>query len=308
MRPSYDIRNSIYYVSFYCKVAVISFLRGHSSITMEAVANFSEKALEAMKQGNRPAMFQGAFKGPATVASEIAGVKEPDTRNDDDPYMTSNFGQPFPDPTHSLNVGGILSTSDIFLFEKQQTFNRQKVPERAVHPAGSGAFGYFEVTHDVSSLCKADFLSKVGKKTPLFIRYSTVTYGKEFPDSARNPRGFAVKFYTGEGNYDIVGLNWPIFFVRDPLMGPDAIRSQQRNPANFLLDFTSTVDWLANVPEAQHAGMMFFSDSGTPRGWRYHGYGCHTFSWVNSDNDKNYVKYHFLLDGGQVFLDFKVRL
>lgn len=131
-------------------------------------------------------------------------------------YLTSNFGQPWPaDGAHALNVGGLPVTSDPFLFEKQQTFVREKVVERRVHPAGSGHFGYFEVTKDVSQLTKADFLSEVGKKTPLFLRFSTVTLGKEFPDLVRNPRGFAIKLYTGEGNYDIVGLNWPIFFVRD---------------------------------------------------------------------------------------------
>jgi len=111
-----------------------------------------------------------------------------------------------------MNVGGLPVTSDPFLFEKQQTFDREKVVERRVHAAGSGHFGYFEATKDVSHLTKAAFLSEVGKKTPLFLRFSTVTFGKEYPDLGRNPRGFAVKLYTEEGNYDIVGLNWPIFF------------------------------------------------------------------------------------------------
>jgi catalase len=107
-----------------------------------------------------------------------------------------------------------------------------------------------------------------------------VTLGREFPDEARNPRGFAIKFYTGEGNYDIVGLNFPVFFCRDPIQGPDVIRSQYRNPQNFLLDYNSLFDLLANTPEGNHAGMMFFSDHGTPVGWRnQHGYGCHTFKW-----------------------------
>lgn len=138
-----------------------------------------------------------------------------------------------------MNVGGIPVSSDAFLFEKQQTFNREKILERRVHACGSGHFGYFEVTKDVSDLCKADFLSSVGKKTPLFLRFSTVTFGREFPDLARNPRGFAVKFYTAEGNYDIVGLNWPIFFVRDPMQGPDNIRSQSRNPKTFFVSLNA---------------------------------------------------------------------
>ncbi|KAH8422403.1 catalase [Aspergillus melleus] len=169
-----------------------------------------------------------------------------------------------------------------------------------VHPCGSGAFGYFETTKDVSTLTKADFLKSTGIKTPVFVRFSTVTLGREFPDLARNPRGFAIKFYTGEGNYDIVGLNFPVFFCRDPIQGPDVIRSQHRNPQNFLLDHNSLFDLLANTPEGNHAGMMFFSDHGTPQGWRAnHGYGCHTFKWVNSEGKFVYIKYHFLADGGQ---------
>jgi catalase len=169
-----------------------------------------------------------------------------------------------------------------------------------VHPCGSGAFGYFETTKDVTGLTKANFLSAVGEKTPIFIRFSTVTLGREFPDEARNPRGFAIKFYTKEGNYDIVGLNWPIFFCRDPIQGPDVIRSQHRNPANFLLDYDATFDLLANTPEGNHAGLMFFSDHGTPQGWRNnHGYGCHAFKWVNKEGKFVYIKYHFLAKGGQ---------
>jgi len=109
---------------------------------------------------------------------------------------------------------------DALLLEKQQNFDRSKTLERIVHPCGSSAFGSFEVTKDISHLTKAEFLQP-GKKTPAYCRFSTVTYGREFPDVGRNPRGFAVKFYTGEGNYDLVGLNWPVFFVRDPMQGPD---------------------------------------------------------------------------------------
>jgi catalase len=151
-----------------------------------------------------------------------------------------------------------------------------------VHACGMGAFGYFEVTHDVSRYTKAKFLESVGKQTPVFARFSTVTYGREFPDSARNPRGFAVKFYTEEGNYDLVGLNFPIFFTRDPAMGPDVIRSQMRDGENFLLNFDAMFDFFINVPESLHCATMFFSNRGTPYGFRHmEGYGCHTFKWVN---------------------------
>ncbi|KAL7952083.1 catalase-like domain-containing protein [Trichoderma barbatum] len=160
-------------------------------------------------------------------------------------------------------------------------------------PAHSKTVGGIPVASDV-------FLFHLGEKTPVFVRFSTVTLGREFPDEARNPRGFAIKFYTMEGNYDIVGLNFPVFFCRDPIQGPDVIRSQNRNPKNFLLDFDALFDLLANTPEANHAGLMFFSDHGTPQGWRFnHGYGCHAFKWVNDDGAFVYIKYHFIAKHGQ---------
>ena len=238
------------------------------------------------------------MESPSTIAARLAGVNpnKPDTTT----MQTTAFGQVVPSVDHSLNVNGYPVTSDSFLFEKQQTFNRAKTLERMVHPCGSGAFGVFEVTQKVDNLCKADFLSSIGKKTPVFVRFSTVTLGREFPDSARNPRGFAIKFYTSEGNYDIVGLNWPIFFVRDPMKGPDVIRSQQRNPQTALIDFEATFDFLAANPESMHAGTMFFSDRGTPVGWQYmDGFGCHTFKWTNKDGSQVYIKYHFLTSQGK---------
>lgn len=245
-------------------------------------------------------LFQGANEGPAKVASKITGMKQGGKRVDDGPYFTNNEAIPWPDAAHSKTVGGLPLASDVFLFQKQQHFNRSKLLERMVHPCGSGAFGYFETTSDVSDLTKANFLSGSGSRTPIFMRFSTVTLGREFPDAARNPRGFAIKFYTAEGNYDIVGLNFPIFFCRDPIQGPDVIRSQSRSPVNFLLDYDSLFDLLAHTPEGNHAGLMFFSDHGTPDGWRNnHGYGCHTFKWVNSAGKFVYIKYHFLAKHGQ---------
>ncbi|KAK5948556.1 hypothetical protein OHC33_010452 [Knufia fluminis] len=248
----------------------------------------------------RATLFQGANEGPATVAAKISGVVQGGMREDNAPYFTNAEGIPWPDPSHSKTAGGLPLASDVFLFQKQQTFNRHKLLERMVHPCGSGAFGTFEATKDMSAYTKAHFLSSSGLKTPMFIRFSTVTLGREFPDTARNPRGFAIKFYTGEGNYDIVGLNFPVFFCRDPIQGPDVIRSQGRRPDNFLLDYNATFDLLANNPEGNHAGMMFFSDHGHPNGWRFnHGYGCHTFKWVNKNGEFVYIKYHFISDQGQ---------
>ncbi|TKA70222.1 hypothetical protein B0A49_06460 [Cryomyces minteri] len=251
-------------------------------------------------RGNRMSYMMSANEGPADIAAKITGAVQGGKREDDGAYFTNNEGHPFPDPAHSKTIGGLPLISDTFLLQKQQTFNRSKNLERMVHPCGSGAFGYFETTKDVSDLTKANFLSSVGEKTPIFIRFSTVTLGREFPDEARNPRGFAIKFYTLEGNYDIVGLNFPVFFCRDPIQGPDVIRSQSRNPKNFLLDYDATFDLLANTPEGNHAGMIFFSDHGTPQGWRFnHGYGCHTFKWVNKEGKCVYIKYHFIAKHGQ---------
>ncbi|PCG88389.1 Catalase, mono-functional, heme-containing [Penicillium occitanis (nom. inval.)] len=248
----------------------------------------------------RSSLFQGANDGPAKTAAQLTGIQESRKRADDGPYFTNNEAIPFPDAAHSKTAGGLPLVSDTFLLQKQQHFNRSKNLERMVHPCGSGAFGYFETTKDISSLTKAHFLRSPGVQTPVFVRFSTVTLGREFPDLARNPRGFAIKFYTGEGNYDIVGLNFPVFFCRDPIQGPDVIRSQYRNPQNFLLDQNSLFDLLANTPEGNHAGLMFFSDHGTPVGWKnMHGYGCHTFKWVNKNGEFVYIKYHFIAEHGQ---------
>ncbi|KAI0122391.1 heme-dependent catalase [Daldinia grandis] len=267
---------------------------------LEAIKTGIQSSTSGESRGNRATHMMSANEGPADIAAKISGCVAGGIRTDDAPYFTNNEGIPFPDACHSKTVGGIPVASDVFLFQKQQTFNRSKNLERMVHPCGSGAFGFFECTRDVSSLTKANFLQKPGEKTPIFIRFSTVTLGREYPDEARNPRGFAIKFYTKEGNYDIVGLNWPVFFCRDPIQGPDVIRSQFRDPKNFLLDQDATFDLLANTPESNHAGLMFFSDHGTPVGWRFnHGYGCHTFKWINQQGQFVYIKYHFIAKHGQ---------
>lgn len=148
---------------------------------------------------------------------------------------------------YKINLSYSSVQADTALLEKQQAFDRSKIQERIVHPAGWAAFGEFVVTKDVTHLTKAKLFGSVGKKTPTFTRLSTVTYGREYPDSARNPRGHATKFYTEDGNYDLVGLNFPVFFVRDPFQGPDNIRSQQREPKSFLLNYNGWFDFLANV-------------------------------------------------------------
>ncbi|EMC92419.1 hypothetical protein BAUCODRAFT_288212 [Baudoinia panamericana UAMH 10762] len=267
---------------------------------MDAIKTASRIAGAGEPRGNRMHHMMSANEGPMDIIAKVSGYSKEGIREDDGPYFTNNEGIPLPDPEHSKTIGGIPVASDVHLFQKQQHFNRSKNLERMVHPCGSGAFGYFECTNDVSDLTKADFLQRPGERTPIFIRFSTVTLGREFPDEARNPRGFAVKFYTHEGNYDIVGLNFPVFFCRDPIQGPDVIRSQARNPKNFFLDYDATFDLLGATPEGNHAGLMFFSDHGTPDGWvNEHGYGCHTFKWVNKEGKFVYIKYHFLAKHGQ---------
>lgn len=274
---------------------------------MSFISQAAEKVVGAEIRSPRRSHNMSINEGPADIIAKVSGAAQGGKREDDGPYFTNNEGIPLPDHSHSKNVGGIPLVSDVHLLQKQQHFNRSKNLERMVHPCGSGAFGYFEQTADVSDLTKADFLQTPGEKTPIFIRFSTVTLGREFPDSARNPRGFAIKFYTREGNYDIVGLvgehiqasrqikltcsqNFPVFFCRDPIQGPDVIRSQSRNPRNFLLDYDATFDLLGNTPEGNHAGLMFFSDHGTPDGWTdEHGYGCHTFKWVNKEGKFVYM-------------------
>ncbi|WP_109095737.1 catalase [Azospirillum sp. TSH64] len=210
--------------------------------------------------------------------------------------LTTSFGQSVPDNQNSLSAGprGPLLLQDFHLIEKLAHFNRERIPERVVHAKGAGAYGTFRVTRDVTAWTKAAFLSGVGKETGVFLRFSTVGGEKGSADAARDPRGFAVKFYTEEGNYDLVGNNTPVFFLRDPLKFPDFIHTQKRNPATNLKDPIAMWDFFSLSPETMHQLTILFSDRGTPRGYRHmDGFGSHTFSWINAANDRFWVKYHF---------------
>ncbi|MCP4262598.1 MAG: catalase, partial [Planctomycetes bacterium] len=183
--------------------------------------------------------------------------------------------------------------------EKLGHFDRERIPERVVHAKGAGAGGYFEVTADVSKYTKAKFLSEVGKRTEVFVRFSTVGGEKGSPDAARDPRGFAVKFYTEEGNYDMVGNNTPVFFIRDPLKFPDFIHTQKKNPATNCPDPNMFWDFLSLTPESIHQVTILFSDRGTPASYRYmNGYSSHTFKWYNDKDEYYWVQYHFKTDQG----------
>lgn len=215
--------------------------------------------------------------------------------------LTTNFGRVVDDDQNSLTAGdrGPVLIQDVHLIEKLAHFNRERIPERIVHAKGAGAGGYFEVANDVTRFTKAKFLSEVGKRTEVLARFSTVGGEKGSADAERDPRGFAVKFYTEEGNYDLVGNNTPVFFIRDPLKFPDFIHTQKRNPATNLKDANMFWDFLSLTPESIHQVTILFSDRGTPKSYRHmNGYGSHTFKWYNKKGEYFWVKYHFKTDQG----------
>ncbi|MCU7736166.1 catalase KatA [Priestia megaterium] len=210
--------------------------------------------------------------------------------------LTTSWGAPVGDNQNSMTAGsrGPTLIQDVHLLEKLAHFNRERVPERVVHAKGAGAHGYFEVTNDVSAYTKAAFLSEVGKRTPLFARFSTVAGENGSADTVRDPRGFAVKFYTEEGNYDLVGNNTPVFFIRDAIKFPDFIHTQKRDPRTHLKNPTAVWDFWSLSPESLHQVSILMSDRGIPATLRHmHGFGSHTFKWVNAEGDGVWVKYHF---------------
>ncbi|TCN42455.1 catalase [Rhodococcus sp. SMB37] len=218
-------------------------------------------------------------------------------------FTTDDAGIPVYSDEHSLTVGpdGPILLQDHYLIEKMATFNRERVPERQPHAKGGGAFGHFVVTGDVSAYTKAD-LFQPGKTTELLIRFSTVAGERGSPDTWRDPRGFAIKFYTEQGNYDMVGNNTPIFFMRDPMKFQDFIRSQKRRADNNLRDHDMQWDFWTLSPESAHQVTWLMGDRGIPRTWRHmNGYSSHTYMWVNAEGERFWVKYHFLTDQGVEF-------
>ena len=211
--------------------------------------------------------------------------------------LTTNAGRPVGDNQNSLTVGprGPIVFEDYQLFEKMAHFNRERIPERVVHAKGSGAYGYFVCTNpDMSKYTTAKLFSAVGKRTPTFLRFSTVGGEKGSADTERDPRGFALKFYTEEGNWDMVGNNTPVFFIRDPLKFSDFIHTQKRDPETNLKSPTMMWDFWSLSPESLHQVTILFSDRGTPDGYRHmDGFSSHTFSLINSKNELFYVKWHF---------------
>ena len=211
--------------------------------------------------------------------------------------LTTAAGRPVGDNQNSLTVGprGPVVFEDYLLFEKMAQFNRERIPERMVHAKGSGAYGYFLCNNpEMPNYTTAKIFSRAGKHTLLFARFSTVGGEKGSADTERDPRGFAIKFYTEEGNWDMIGNNTPVFFVRDPLKFGDFIHTQKRDPETNLKSPTMMWDFWSLSPESLHQVTILFSDRGTPDGYRHmHGFSSHTYSLINSKNELFYVKWHF---------------
>lgn len=210
--------------------------------------------------------------------------------------LTTASGIPYSEFENSMTVGqrGPILIQDYLLHEDMAHFNRERIPERVVHAKGAGAFGTFTVTHDVSKYTKAKLFSEIGKQTKIFVRFSQVGGEKGSADSERDPRGFAIKFYTEDGNWDLVGNNTPVFFIKDPKKFSHFIHTQKRDPKTNCKNPTMMWDFWSLNPESLHQVIILMSDRGTPMTYRnMHGFGSHTFSMINTYNERTWVKFHF---------------
>ena len=215
--------------------------------------------------------------------------------------LTTTNGCPVADNQNSMTAGprGPMLLQDFWFLEKLAHFDREVIPERRMHAKGSGAYGTFTVTHDITQYTKAKLFSEVGKKTELFARFSTVAGERGAADAERDIRGFALKFYTEEGNWDMVGNNTPVFFMRDPLKFPDLNHAVKRDPRTNMRSAQNNWDFWTLLPEALHQITVLMSERGLPRSYRHmHGFGSHTFSFINADNERFWVKFHFKTQQG----------
>lgn len=219
----------------------------------------------------------------------------------DKPKLTSVSGCPIANNQDSLTAGarGPMLLQDVWFLEKLAHFDREVIPERRMHAKGSGAFGSFTVTHDITQYTKAKLFEEVGKQTEMFVRFSTVAGERGAADAERDIRGFAMRFYTEQGNWDLVGNNTPVFFFRDPLKFPDLNHAVKRDPRTNMRSATNNWDFWTGLPEALHQITILMSDRGIPASYRHmHGFGSHTFSFINADNERFWVKFHFKTQQG----------
>ena len=215
--------------------------------------------------------------------------------------LTSSSGAPVADNQNVITAGkrGPMLLQDVWFLEKLAHFDREVIPERRMHAKGSGAFGTFTVTHDITKYTKAKMFSEIGKKTEMFVRFSTVAGERGAADAERDIRGFAMKFYTEEGNWDLVGNNTPVFFLKDPLKFPDLNHAVKRDPRTNLRSAMNNWDFWTNLPEAIHQITITMSERGIPLSYRHmNGYGSHTFGFINSENVRTWVKFHFKTQQG----------
>ncbi|RYH02950.1 MAG: catalase, partial [Alphaproteobacteria bacterium] len=216
-------------------------------------------------------------------------------------HLTTAFGAPVVDNQNSLTAGprGPLLMQDVWLLEKLANLNREVIPERRMHAKGSGAFGTFTVTNDITRYTRADIFSQAGKQTEMFARFTTVAGERGAADAERDIRGFALKFYTQEGNWDMVGNNTPVFFLRDPRKFPDLNKAVKRDPRTNMRSPTNNWDFWTLLPEALHQVTIVMSDRGIPKSYRHmHGFGSHTYSFYNAAGERFWVKFHFKTQQG----------
>jgi len=220
--------------------------------------------------------------------------------------LTTNEGNPIDNGHNSETIGnrGPILLEDYYLIEKLQIHNRERIPERNVHARGALAKGTFTVTNDVTDFTVADFLSEVGKETQIACRWSTVIHSRGSPEFLRDPRGFALKFYTDEGNYDIVGLNFPVFFIRDGIQFPEMIRSLKPNPVSGVQEWWRIWDYFSHYPESVHMFTWLLDDVGIPLSYRHmNGWGVHTYKWINQNSDTKLIRYFWESSQGEASLD-----
>jgi catalase len=234
-------------------------------------------------------------------AEELKKQKDKENRK----RMTTVAGAPVGNNQDAMTAGprGPMMLQDVWFLEKLAHFDREVIPERRMHAKGSGAFGTFTVTDDITQYTKAKIFSQVGKKTEMFVRFSTVAGERGAADAERDIRGFAMKYYTEEGNWDLVGNNTPVFFFRDPLKFPDLNHAVKRDPHTNLRSPNNNWDFWSNLPEALHQITITMGDRGIPRSYRHmHGFGSHTYSFINANNVRHWVKFHFVTQQGIAYL------